>query len=342
VIPSLRTRRESGRGELKLRLRGRVSLSPVCIFFTVSEVARTALTRSSTGKKYESSSDGSSSSASSSSSESDSEAEKKKRRKAKTKAKLAKQKNKKSKVVLRDSSASSTDNEADSVAAAEAASTAAADDAAAKLATQKAAIAAAMQAQAAQSKTQLDLATLSKALTDATATATAATATQSKKNIIEFKRVDQVWDSKIRDYKYTESVEDVKDEFDCVFTVRRRFGWDNKYIETMIDIKSKVLRSVLQVIFKDCKSVSLVEDKPSIHPHLLFHYYSEIKTYVKKTLKKQHSKAKKRKSKKTIAQQIKQGQLLLNFVDEDYEETRKALKPMLKAGELLGPRCHVS
>jgi hypothetical protein len=245
--------------------------------------------------------------------------------------------------VLQDSSVSSTDNEADSTAAVEAASTTAADDVATKLATQKAAIAAAMQAQAAQNKTQLDLATLSKALalTDASATATAAAAMQSKKNVLDFKRVDQVWDSKIRDYKYTESVEDVKDDFDCVFTVRRRFGWDNKYIETMIDVKSKVLRSVLQVIFKDCKSISLVEDKPSIHPHLLFHYYDEIKTYVKKTLKKQHSKAKKRKSRKTIAQQIKQGQLLLNFVDEDYEETRKALKPMLKAGELHGIRCHV-
>lgn len=191
-----------------------------------------------------------------------------------------------------------------------------------------------MQAQAAQSKTQLDLATLSKALalSDASATAAAASAQTQKKNVLEFKRVDQVWDSKIRDYKYTESVEDVKDEFDCVFTVRRRFGWDNKYLETMIDVKSKVLRSVLQVIFKDCKSVSLVEDKPSIHPHLLFHYYSEIKTYVKKTLKKQLSKAKKRKTRKSIDQQIRQGQLLLKFVDEDYEETRKALKPMLKAG----------
>lgn len=81
---------------------------------------------------------------------------------------------------------------------------------------------------------------------------------------MEFKRVDQVWDSKIRDYKYTESAEEKKDEFDSVFTVRRRFGWDNKYLETHVDIKSKVLRNALQVVFKDCKSISLVEDKPSV------------------------------------------------------------------------------
>jgi hypothetical protein len=106
----------------------------------------------------------------------------------------------------------------------------------------------------------------------APATAAAATAKpdttaipdKKKKNGVEFKRVDQVWDSKTREYKYTESAEEKKDEFDSVFTVRRRFGWDNKYLETHVDIKSKTLRSALQVVFKDCKSISLVEDKPSV------------------------------------------------------------------------------
>lgn len=87
-----------------------------------------------------------------------------------------------------------------------------------------------------------------------------------KKNGLDYKRVDQVWDSKIRDYKYMESAEEQKDEFDSVFTVRRKFGWDNKYLETQVDIKSKLLRNALQVVFKDCKSISLVEDKPSVSP----------------------------------------------------------------------------
>jgi hypothetical protein len=103
-------------------------------------------------------------------------------------------------------------------------------------------------------------ATLPKMILPAAATADK----KKKKNGLEFKRVDQVWDSKIRDYKFTESAEEKKDEFDSVFTVRRRFGWDNKYLETHVDIKSKVLRGALQVIFKDCKSISLVEDKPSV------------------------------------------------------------------------------
>ena len=261
--------------------------------------------------------------------------EKKRRRKAKAKAKLAKLKSKRAKAIEA-SSDSSTDTEADSTAATEATSTTSAEDAITTATkTLMAAQLQAAQLQAAQGK-QLDsaaVAALTKQITDAKAAITTNAQSHSRKNSLEFKRVDQVWDSKIRDYKFTESVEDVKDEFDCVFTVRRRFGWDNKYLETMIDIKSKVLRGVLQMVFKDCKSVSLVEDKPSIHPHFLFHYYDEIKAYVKKTLRSQLKKTKKRKERKAVEQQIRQGQLMLKYIDEDYEETRKQLKPMLKAGE---------
>jgi hypothetical protein len=126
------------------------------------------------------------------------------------------------------------------------------------------------------------LATLAATLqTQVDGTAAAATtdkktpAKKGKKNGLDFKRVDQVWDSKIRDYKFTESVEEQKDEFDSVFTVRRRFGWDNKYIETQVDIKSKLLRNALQVVFKDCKSISLVEDKPSVS---LLNQYKHVNT----------------------------------------------------------------
>lgn len=155
-----------------------------------------------------------------------------------------------------------------------------------------------------------------------------------KKNVLEFKRVDQVYDMKIRDWKLVESNTDQKDEFDCVFTVRRRLDWEGKYKETQVDIKSKVLRNALQEVFKECKSISLVEDTPRIDPHTLFHFYDEIKKYVKKTLKSKYKKAKKSKAKKELAQQIAQCKLLLSYIDEDYDATRKALKPMLKAGTI--------
>jgi hypothetical protein len=139
---------------------------------------------------------------------------------------------------------------------------------------------------------------------------------------------------KIHDWKLVESNSDQKDEFDCVFTVRRRLNWEGKYQETQLDIKSKLLRNALQDVFKDCKSISLVEDIPQIDPHTLFHYYDELKVYIKKTLKPKLKKAKKSKEQKRLKQQIAQCKLLLSYIDEDYTATRKALRPMLKAGTI--------
>lgn len=161
----------------------------------------------------------------------------------------------------------------------------------------------------------------------------------AKKNAHEFKRVDQVWDTKLRDYKLVESTADQKDEFECVFTVRRRFNWEGKLRETLVDIKSKALRGALQVVLKECKCVSLVEDIPEIDPHILYHYYDEIKKYVKKTLKPKLKRTKKSKDQKQLTQEIAQCKLLLGYVDEDYAATRKALKPLLKAGTITYELC---
>ncbi|KAF1912865.1 hypothetical protein BDU57DRAFT_521434 [Ampelomyces quisqualis] len=170
------------------------------------------------------------------------------------------------------------------------------------------------------------------------AASAAATATKLdkpvKKKALEFKRVDQVFDMKIRDWKLVESNKDAQDEFDCVFTVRRRLNWEGKYQETQVDIKSKVLRNCLQEVFGECKSISLVEDTPQLDPHTLFHYYNEIKTYVKKDLKPKLKKARKSKDRKLRAQQIAHCKLLLRYLDEDYTSVRKALKPMIKAGTI--------
>lgn len=156
----------------------------------------------------------------------------------------------------------------------------------------------------------------------------------AKKNAHEFKRVDQVWDTKLRDYKLIESMAEQKDEFECVFTVRRRFNWEGKLRETLVDVKSKALRGVLQVVLKECKCVSLVEDIPEIDPHILYHYYDEIKRYAKKTLKPKLKRAKKSKDQRQLTQEIAQCKLLLGYIDEDFAATREALKPLLKAGTI--------
>ncbi|KAF2136099.1 uncharacterized protein K452DRAFT_238072 [Aplosporella prunicola CBS 121167] len=152
---------------------------------------------------------------------------------------------------------------------------------------------------------------------------------------VGFKRVDELWDSTIHNYKLTESAEDPVDEFDAyVFTVRRKFDWENKYRNTVVDIKSKLLREALQEIMKDVKGVSLVEEQPCIDPNLLFLYLEELRTHAKKTLKARAKKEKKKKSRKRINLMIAHCKVMVRFLDEDYDETKKTLYPMLNAGNI--------
>jgi hypothetical protein len=48
---------------------------------------------------------------------------------------------------------------------------------------------------------------------------------------LEFKRVDQLWDSTIHNYKLTDTAEDEESsEYDqYLFNVRRTFDWEGKY-----------------------------------------------------------------------------------------------------------------
>lgn len=119
---------------------------------------------------------------------------------------------------------------------------------------------------------------------------------------IAFKRVDQLWDSSIHNYKLTETVEDKDaDEWDqYIFTVRRKFDWEHKYQETLVDVKSKPLRDALQHIMAGVKGVSLVAETPHVDPNMLFLYLEETRTYMNK-LSEQSKSAKKKKDRKEAA-----------------------------------------
>jgi hypothetical protein len=275
-------------------------------------------------KKLEESSDDSmSETSSSSSSDSDSEEEKSKRKRAKAKAKRKAKKSKKAESSVSSSGLSSSEDDRVAVPSSPPEPPLPGDS----LDTQVTKVSGILSSLKAQ-----------QASLNAAAAAVAVSTTKLdkpvKKNALEFKRVDQVFDMKIRDWKLVESNADQKDEFDCVFTVRRRLNWEGKYQETQLDIKSKLLRNALQEVLKDCKSISLVEDIPQIDPHTLFHYYDELKAYIKKMLKPKLRKARKSKEQKRLKQQIAQCKLLLSYIDEDYAATRKALRPMLKAGTI--------
>lgn len=156
-----------------------------------------------------------------------------------------------------------------------------------------------------------------------------------KADSLEYKRVDQLWDSNIHNYKLKESAEDEEGEFaEFAFLVRRRFDWENKYQNTVIDIKSKQLRSVLAEVMKDCKSVSLEAEEPTIDPNSLFLYLEELRTYYKKTLKSKIKSEKKRKNIKKLEQQKALCKTLVKYIDEDYAETKKTIYPLLEAGNI--------
>lgn len=89
---------------------------------------------------------------------------------------------------------------------------------------------------------------------------------------LEFKRVDQVWDSQIHNYKLQDTAKNTGDAHynEYLFHVRRTFDWENKFKATVVDIKSKKLRECLQEVIGTVKGVSLVEDTPKLDPNMLF------------------------------------------------------------------------
>jgi len=89
---------------------------------------------------------------------------------------------------------------------------------------------------------------------------------------MDYKRVDQIWDTSIHNYKLQDTAEGAADaQYDeYLFHVRRTFDWEGKYKQTVVDIKSKLLRECLQDVMGNIKGVSLVEDKPKLDPNMLF------------------------------------------------------------------------
>lgn len=97
---------------------------------------------------------------------------------------------------------------------------------------------------------------------------------KARAQCLEYKRVDQVWDSQIHNYKLQDTNEATNNaSYDgFLFHVRRTFDWEGKYKTTIVDIKSKALREALQDVMGSIKGVSLVEETPKLDPNMLFLY----------------------------------------------------------------------
>ncbi|KAI0134856.1 hypothetical protein F4814DRAFT_2258 [Daldinia grandis] len=154
---------------------------------------------------------------------------------------------------------------------------------------------------------------------------------------LEFKRVDQIWDSQIHNYKLQDTAENPSssqyDEY--LFHVRRTFDWEGKYKTTIVDIKSKQLREALKDIIGSVKGVSLVEETPKLDPKMLFLYLEDMRSYVKslKDLEPEgDSRKERRKIQKWIDEKRRHLRVLIKYIDTDHAETKKSLYPMLENG----------
>lgn len=161
--------------------------------------------------------------------------------------------------------------------------------------------------------------------------------TKRKAARLDYKRVDQVWDNNIHAYKLQDTTETTTDsQYDeYIFHVRRSFDWDGKFKQTLVDIKSKLLRECLQDVMGNIKGVSLVEDTPKLDPNMLFLYLEDLSKYLK-ALKKNKATGSDRHSRKKAQKRIdgKRDHLkvLIKYINKDYETVKSSLYPMLENG----------
>ncbi|KAM0326670.1 hypothetical protein ACHAQA_006540 [Verticillium albo-atrum] len=92
---------------------------------------------------------------------------------------------------------------------------------------------------------------------------------------LEYKRVDQIWDSVLHNFKLQSTKEgDSGAQYDAfVLQIRRVFDFEGKYKSTTVDVKSKLLRECLQDVIGNIRGVSLVDNTPRLDPNLLFFLY---------------------------------------------------------------------
>jgi hypothetical protein len=149
---------------------------------------------------------------------------------------------------------------------------------------------------------------------------------------VAYKRVDQLWDQSIHNFKLTETVKETGDAVwdQYIFTVRRRFDWEHKYLATIVDIKSEPLKQCLQHVMSGVKGISLVEDTPHLDPNMLFLYLEEMRKHGDELEKEIDTK--KGKEAKAIKTKVKHLRVMVKYLDKDYAETKKNLYPLLENG----------
>lgn len=150
---------------------------------------------------------------------------------------------------------------------------------------------------------------------------------------LQYFRADELWDYDIHAYRLTETMATTSedDHGEYVFHVRRRFDCEGQYLETLVDIKSKVLKNILWIVLGSCKAVSLEEDTPAIGPNILFLYYEDLKKYYKDMTAKNNSK---KKDHNTVVKKAKHLKCLIQYIEKDYKSVEKSMCQLIEAGNI--------
>ena len=151
----------------------------------------------------------------------------------------------------------------------------------------------------------------------------------------DYIRLDHVWDTNDHRYELKKSSErpEAGKYEQYAFNVRRKFDWENKHTGTCLDIMSKPLKAALRHIMGQVKGISLDEDPPSIDPNTIFLFLGELRAYMK-TLRAQSKTEKKRKTAKEIALKAQHLEVLIKYLDQDYDKTKKSLYPLLESKKI--------
>ena len=151
----------------------------------------------------------------------------------------------------------------------------------------------------------------------------------------DFIRVDRLWSKDEHRYVVKKSSEHTEaGEYEqFAFKVRRKFDWENKYTGTCPDIMGKPLKAALRHVIGQVKGISLEEDPPSVDPNTIFLFLEELRAYMK-TLRAQSKAEKKQEKAKEIALKAKHLKVLIKYLDQDYDETKKSLYPLLESKKI--------
>ncbi|KAJ5655018.1 ATPaseAAA-typecore [Penicillium lividum] len=157
-----------------------------------------------------------------------------------------------------------------------------------------------------------------------------------------YKRILERWNEKSCKYEVVESktTEDNGDALAAyVFIIRERMDRKSEQVTRFIDIKSKLLSSILRKVLQDVRAVNMIGDNPSIEESTLFHFLPELKQTVAE-LQSQSD---------CDAQCLKHLNLLVGWVVEATASVSRSLSLLLEQGHitydhlwaLFKPGCHV-